>query len=169
MTEHDTFTDAETANLLRMAGLTPDMAEHFSTPSQVVDVVEVVTPEAEATVAPAADIDALATQLLAKAKGNIDTAKQLAIKWASDEFDKVKLSKIEAARLGVDKTAHNKTEYARIQGMREKLNSAMRKQARGHVATKITKTSNTNPELDAFLLANQGNPLIEQILALQNK
>lgn len=162
---HDTLTDAEKAKLLADLGMTGH-AEAFSTPAPVIEaVIE--------TVEPVNETDAIAADLLKKAKGNMDTAKQLSENWAKAEFDKVKLSKVQAAALGVDKSKHNSDEYKRIQGLRERINSAMRKQTRGHVATKIAANTRKadaperTPELDAFLLANQGNPIIEQLLKLQ--
>lgn len=167
MDTHDTLSETDKAELLRMVGITDDMAEAFSTPTVV---AEVVTDTVTVTTVDTGD-DAYATiaaDLLKKAKGNLDTGKQLAINWAATEFDKVKLSKIQAAALGVDKTEHNKSEYARIQRERERVNSAMRKIAKGHVATKIaaSKPKVSNPELDAFLLAHQGNAEIEQLMKL---
>jgi hypothetical protein len=174
----EALTDTEKARLLAELGMT-DHAEAFATPAPIVEAVAMTVSsiEREAVTVPVTetvtdgDHDKIAKELLAKARGNLDTAKQLAINWAQAEFDKVKLSKVQAAALGVDKTAHNKAEYARIQREREKVNSAMRKQARGHVATKIALKKG-KPEqingaaMEAFLLAHKGNPLIEQMVNL---
>lgn len=171
------LTDAEKAQLLAELGMT-EHAEAFATPTAVAEVV--VTPRRKSTqtidvalsTVPMPDVevdqhDIIAADLLKRAHGNLDTAKQLAINWAQAEFDKVKLSKVQAAALGVDKTAHNKAEYARIQAMRERINTHMRRQARGHVATKIAKAkTEANPELDAFLLKHQGNPEIETLMKI---
>lgn len=176
---HDTLTDAEKAELLSMAGLTADHAQAFTTPTPVIETVLSTKAMQEgrnpAAGAPTPDsvvmYDDVAADLLKKAKGNLDTAKQLSENWAKAEFDKVKLSKVQAAALGLDnegKSKHNSSEYKRIQAERERINNAMRKLARGHVATKIAtkKEASGNPALDAFLLENQGNPLLAQMLEL---
>lgn len=181
----EALTDAEKGKLLAELGMTQHV-DAFATPSPVAEAASdwfQSTPESEQLLTQErenvadAEADTLAAELLKKAKGNLDTAKQLAINWAQAEFDKVKLSKIQAAALGVDKTAHNKAEYARIQRERERINSAMRKQTRGHVAQKIAASKKvgdgpwqpaSSAEVDAFLLQNQGNPVIAELLKLQN-
>lgn len=189
---HETLTDTDKAELLKMAGLTPEHEAAFTTPAPVIEILGgqhmPVTRKRHATVTqkvndgliehglPAQEVseyDTIATELLTKAKGNLDTAKQLSENWAKVEFDKTKLSKVQAAALGLDeegKKKHNKDEWARVQRMRENINTAMRRQSRGYVRSKIAanKEAASNPQLDAFLLANQGNPLIEQLIALQN-
>lgn len=167
---HDTLTDAQKADLLAMAGVTPEQAEAFDTPTAVADAVADTVKEVKVE-KDDSDAARIGADLLKKARGNMDTAKQLSEKWATDEFNRVKLSKVQAAALGLDnegKSKHNSSEYKRIQAERERINNAMRKLARGHVATKIAtkKEASGNPALDAFLLENQGNPLLAQMLEL---
>ena len=165
MQHHDTFKPEEQEEILRMAGIATGQGE-FTTPAPVVDITEQVATSTDDR------IEKVATEILAKARGNYDTAKVAADKWAQTEFDKVKLSKVQAAALGVDKAKHNKDEWQRIQREKEKVKSAMRKVARGHVATKIATTTSKkeqaagNPGLDAFLLKHQGNPLIAELTEL---
>lgn len=181
MTEHDTLTDADKAELLKMAGITPEQAQAFNTPTVVAEVVTMprkrkalMTQDVADTLPPAlvdedriTESSKIAKELLGKAKGNLDTAKQLSENWAKAEFDKVKLSKIQAAALGVDKSAHNKSEWQRIQQMREKINTDMRRSARGHVRTKISEAKKAqSPELDALLLQYADHPLARALTQL---
>jgi hypothetical protein len=170
---HDTFTPDEQSEILRMAGIKPEHVAEFTTPAPVIEAVVTEVVAEQQPIASEDAIEKIAKELLAKARGNYDTAKQASDKWAQTEFDKVKLSKIQAAALGVDKSKHNKDEYKRIQAEKEKINSAMRKLAKGHVATKIAakkeQASAGNPELDAFLLKYQGNPLAAELAQLLNK
>lgn len=175
---HDTLTDAEKAELLSMAGLTADHAQAFTTPTPVIETVLSTKAMQEgrnpAAGAPTPDsvvmYDDVAADLLKKAKGNLDTAKQLSENWAKAEFDKVKLSKIQAAQAGVDRTEHNKAAWAKVQTARQYIEAQVRKGLREGAPTvrgKIAASkAQANPDLDAFLLKHGDDDKVREMAKL---
>jgi hypothetical protein len=85
-------------------------------------------------------------------------------------FGKVKLNKLQAATQGVDSSEHNKAAWKRMQLIREQLKTKARAEFRdsgGFVKAKVKASkAKRNPDLDAFILANQDNDVLRQFLAL---
>jgi hypothetical protein len=174
---HETLSASEQAELLRMAGLTPDMvaAVEHSTPTMVADVVIDEPVESHVKVDDGVvTAEAIVKRILDRAAGNREKALKLVDEHIQAEFDRIKLSKMQAATKGLDekgKSEHNKAAWKHCQQLREHIKTEIRAAFRdsgGFVKAKIKKGSKaTNPELDAFMLQHQDSEILRQFLALQ--
>lgn len=182
--QHDTLSPAERKQLLAMAGLTPDMVDaveavEHATPTVVAQaVVEAATPVDDDTddvtveLAETVTVADVVKRILDRSAGNKDKALKLADDHVQAEFDRIKLSKVQAAAVGVVSSEHNRNAWQRCQQLRDQLKVQIRAEFRengGFVKAKVksAKASKRSPELDAFLLANQDNDVLRQFLALQ--
>jgi len=127
------------------------------------------TPEAPATNDHA---EALA-EILRKAKGVRSTGEKLVDAYVDRLWSERKLSKIEAARMGLVAGEHNPEVWKQLQTLRGELKAAVRKDARAHAhvapkiaaSTKVRKDGRT-PELDAFLLQHADDQGVQQLAQL---
>lgn len=154
-----TFTDAQRAQLLGIAGVLDEIesATETDTTPEVID-----TPTDD-------NAEALAA-ILAKSKGVRSTGETLVGQHIDKLWSQRKLSKVQAASQGLVASEHNKAAWAELQTLRASMLTAVRKASReaSHVAPKIAaKTAaKRTPEVDALLLQHAGNPAIEQLAAL---
>jgi len=196
MSAHATLNTDERAALLKMAGITDELATQLDTPvideepdldtlAQQLDtpttIVTTAMVEGRNPVAIALDgesvtmIADVVKDILTKAHGSKDKALALCDAYAKAEFDRIKLGKIQAAAKGLTpegKTEHNKAAWAHCKNVGDQLKTQVRKHFRetgGFVQAKISKAKQAkpSPELDAFLLEHQDNPVLAQFLALQ--
>jgi hypothetical protein len=77
---------------------------------------------------------------------------------------------MQAAVKGVDSSEHNRNAWAHCQTLREQIKTKIRAEFRdsgGFVKAKVKASkAKRNPDLDAFILANQDNDVLRQFLAL---
>lgn len=128
---------------------------------EVIDTPEVPTTSDHA--------EALA-EILRKAKGVRATGEKLVDAYIDGVWQRTKLEKLEAARMGLDSRVHNPEAWKVIQALRGEMKSAVRKDARGHahVAPKIAaaRKDGRTPELDAFLLQHADDAGVQQLAHL---
>jgi hypothetical protein len=167
------LTHEERAAVLAAAGLAPEAVDVVDTPEPV--VVEHVTHTPKRKTRKADEpvtVEEFVAEILAKSHGRKETAFTLVHKHREDEFDRLKLSKIQAAAQGLtpeQKSEHNKALYAQLRKTEDDMNTLVRKHFRdngGFVKAKVTRAKTTNPELDAFLLKHADNDVLQQALAL---
>jgi arylamine N-acetyltransferase len=162
------LTHEERAAVLAAAGLAP---EAVTEPVVVEHVTH--TPKRKARKADEpTTVEEFVAEILAKSHGRKETAFTLVRKHREDEFDRLKLSKIQAAAQGLtpeQKSEHNRALYAHLRKTEDDMNTLVRKHFRdngGFVKAKVTRAKTTNPELDAFLLKHADNDVLQQALAL---
>jgi hypothetical protein len=180
---HESLNTAEREALLKAAGIKTADVQALTAQEEIAqfaDAVAGVVTDWENEVVEATgktvDVSTVVAEILKRAKGDKDTALKLCDAQAKAEFDRIKLSKFDAARLGLDlagKTEHNKNAWTRCQKIGEELKAAVRKQFRdtgGFVTAKIasSKTRKGNPELDAFLLKHGDNEQVREMAKLLN-
>lgn len=175
---HATLNEAEREHLLKMAGVPGHQATALAdTPGLVI----AEQPDASDLVYDAAgdagtDVDSLVQVILAKAHGDRGVALRLCEELARQEFDRIKLSKVQAAAAGLDaagKTAHNRNAWAHCQKLAERLKTAVRRDFREHggfVAAKIRSRTpgplGERPEVQAFLEAHGAVVAVQELAKL---
>lgn len=158
---HESLNTAERAALLKAAGIKATDVQTLTAQDEVIEA-------STKTV----DVLTVVAEILKRAKGDKEAALKLCDGQAKAEFDRIKLSKFDAAKLGLDldgKTEHNRNAWSRCQKVGEELKAAVRKQFRdngGFVNAKITKARKHNPELDAFLLKHGDNEQVREMAKL---
>lgn len=146
MTAH---TDLERAHLLRLAGVREDDAAALAAGPAFLIAEEPGLADLAADAAevdpsgPAVTVELLVQTILAKSKGDKATALRMVDAHVQAEFDRIKLSKLQAAAQGLTpegKTEHNRNAWARCQKLGEQMKTAVREHHRengGFVAAKI--------------------------------
>lgn len=172
----DPLTPAQRKQLLAETGLTEDM---LTAAPVKVKVQHVHSPErVPAKTDEPQTIEQVVLGILNASHGNKDAAIAAVRKHRVDEFDRLKLSKLQAAAQGLtveQKSEHNSNLHAELGRVEQSMLTLVRKHFRengGFVKAKVTRTTarpQSNPELDAFLLQNQDNEVLRTYLALQTQ
>jgi hypothetical protein len=181
MSEHNALDPQEREAILKMAGLSDDLVnqvEH-APPTAVSDTAVQSDTTTSDTLAEgewvqqaseACTIDEHVSRILAKSAGNQDKAMKLVDDHVQAEFNRLKLSKIQAALQGADSAEHNRNAWAHVQKLRGSMKAKVRGEFRtnaGFVKAKIVKAKALTTKQEDFLRDHQDNDVLQQFLALQ--
>lgn len=136
----------------------------------------------EPTVPVSTDHATALADILKRMRGVQDTGYTLVDEYVDKLWAQGKLSKIEAARQGLDSRTHNPALWGELQNLRSSLKASVRKHCRegAFVAPKIARATQRKadateaseptpvrtPEIDALLLKHAGDPAVEALAKL---
>lgn len=177
---HAMLDPAERAHLLKMAGVPSGQATALAeAPGLVIaeqpDASDLADKFADRLAeAVGTDADVLVQAILSKAHGDRAVALRLCEEAAQQEFNRIKLSKLQAAAAGLDaagKTAHNRAAWAHCQKLAEQLKTAVRRHFREHggfVAAKIRtgKRGKDDGDITTFLAEHATDPAVQELARL---